>query len=476
MTMPAGDPGSPPEQSRTALRGDVVVVGGGPAGLAAAAQLAAAGADVVLLEEAGELGGQYYKRRLGAVRARYGDYRPAGSRLIAATRAAGVRCLTGHLVWGVDDDGRTLLASDPRSGATTAVRARACIVATGAYERAIPMPGWQLPGVVTPGHALHLATCERIALGQRVVVAGTGPFLLAAAAAVLRAGGGVRAIVELNTPYRPGRAAAGAIRFPSRLRELAGYAAVLAAGRVAVLQGQRVVAAQGSGRVEAVQVAARAAGNQPDPVRTFDVDGLAVGYGFRPSSELIRLLGADCERDELGDEFPVVDPAGRTSVPHVFVAGETARIAGLRAALASGQLAAAAAAADLGLPPPQPQVLRAARASLAAELRFAALTARLYPVSAADYLAMPDATMVCRCEGVTAGVIRQAAATGRSEVSGVKAGTRAGMGACQGRQCGLALAALAAAATGAKPAGIAARMPIKPVPVSSLLTRTDGEG
>ena len=355
------------------------------------------------------------------------------------------------------------------------MRARACIVATGAYERAIPMPGWQLPGVVTPGHALHLATCERIALGQRVVVAGTGPFLLAAAAAVLRAGGGVRAIVELNTPYRPGRAAAGAIRFPSRLRELAGYAAVLAAGRVAVLQGQRVVAAHGGGRVEAVQVAARAGGNQAGRVRTFDVDGLAVGYGFRPSSELIRLLRADCERDELGDEFPVVDPVGRTSVPRVYAAGETARIAGLRAALASGQLAAAAAAADLGLPPPPPRVLRAARASLAAELRFAALTARLYPVTAADYLAMPDATMVCRCEGVTAGVIRQAAATGRSDVSGVKAGTRAGMGQCQGRQCGLALAALAAAATGAKPAGIAARMPIKPVPVSSLLTRTGGE-
>ena len=476
MTMPAGNPGRPPDQAQRALHADVVVVGGGPAGLAAAAQLAAAGADVVLLEEADELGGQYYKRPLGAVRARYGDYRPAGSRLIAATRAAGVRCLTGHLVWGVDDDGQTLLTSGPRSGTTTAVRARACIVATGAYERAIPLPGWQLPGVVTPGHALHLATCERIALGQQVVVAGTGPFLLAAAAAVLRAGGGVRAIVELNTPYRPGRAAAGAIRFPSRLRELAGYAAVLAAGRVAVLQGQRVVAAQGSGRVEAVQVAARAAGEQPGRVRTFDVDGLAVGYGFRPSSELVRLLGADCAPDELGDEFPVVDPAGRTSVPHVYVAGETARIAGLRAALASGQLAAAAAAADLGLPPPPPQVLRVAKACLAAELRFAALTARLYPVTAADYLAMPDATMVCRCEGVTAGVIRQAAATGRSDVSGVKAGTRAGMGPCQGRQCGLALAALAAAATGAKPAGIAARMPIKPVPVSSLLTRAGGEG
>ncbi len=373
--------------------------------------------------------------------------------------------------------GVRLLASDPRSGTTTAVRARACIVATGAYERAIPMPGWQLPGVVTPGHALHLATCERIALGQRVVVAGTGPFLLAAAAAVLRAGGGVRAIVELNTPYRPGRAAAGAIRFPSRLRELAGYAAVLAAGRVEVLQGQRVVAAQGSGRVEAVQVAARAAGNQPGPVRTFDVDGLAVGYGFRPSSELIRLLGADCERDELGDEFPVVDPAGRTSVPHVFVAGETARIAGLRAALASGQLAAAAAAADLGLPPPQPRVLRAARASAGRRtaVRGAHRTAvpgqrgRLSGHARRDH-GLPvrrrhgGGHPPGRRDRAQRGKRRESRHPSRhGRVSGPAMRARPG---CAGRR------------GDRREAGrrIAARMPIKPVPVSSLLTRTDGEG
>lgn len=474
--MRVSEPAAVPGWASSELRCDVAVVGGGPAGLAAAAQLAAAGADVVVLEEATELGGQYFRRRTGAVLARYGDYRPEGNALIASVRAAGVRCLAGHVVWGVDDDGQTLLAWDSGSGLTVPVQARARIIATGAYERAIPFPGWQLPGVVTPGHALHLATCDHVALGQRVLVAGTGPFLPAAAAAVQRAGGGVTAVVELNKPYRLGRASLSAVRFPSRLRELAGYAMALAAGRVRVLQGSRVLAALGTERVEAVQIAGRLTGGAPSRVRTIEVDALAVGYGFRPASELLRVLGARCERDELGDEFPVADLFGRTSVPNLYVAGEAARIAGLRAALAAGQLAAAAAAADLGLPPPPDPVLRTAITKLRAELRFAALTAALYPVTVADYAAIPDETMACRCEGVSAAAIRRAAGTGRSDVSGVKAATRAGMGPCQGRQCGLALAVLSAAATGTKPAAIAARMPVKPVPVGSLVPSAGGRG
>ena len=335
------------------LRCDVAVIGGGPAGLAAAAQLGQAGADVVLLDEAPRLGGQYFKRRAGAVLAAHGDYRPEGTRLIATVHAAGVRCLPGRLVWGVGDDGRTLLTAGLAAGDPLAITPRACIVATGAYERSIPFPGWQLPGVVTPGHALHLARCDLVPLGQRVLIAGTGPFLLAAACAVLRAGGGVVAVAEMNRPYAPGAAALAAGRYPARLAELAGYAATLARHRVPVLQGRRVAAAHGGGHVREVLLDGPGA-------RRFAVDALAAGFGFRPATELLRLLGADGTQDELGDVYPRLDLLGRTTVPGVYAAGEVAQIAGMRAAMAGGQLAAAAAAADLGLPPPPPKALRAA--------------------------------------------------------------------------------------------------------------------
>jgi D-hydroxyproline dehydrogenase subunit alpha len=446
---------------------DVAVIGGGAAGLTAATQLGSAGADVVLLEEATELGGQYFKRRHEAVLDRYGDYRPAGTRLISAVRAAGVRCLTGRLVWGIDDDGRTLLTADISSGANLRVAARACIVATGAYERAMPFPGWQLPGVVTPGYAMHLATCDRISFGNRVVIAGSGPFLLAAACAVLGAGGGVVAVVEMNKPYGPSLAAMSAVRFPSRLRELAGYAATLARHRVPVLQGRTVVAAVGTDRVGEVIVTPAGAGAAS--LRRIAVDGLAVGFGFRPATELIRLFGADCWQDDLGDVFPRLDDLGRTTVRGVYAAGEVAQIAGMRAAVASGRLAAVAVAMDLDMPQPSADTVRAAAARLEAERRLAALTARMYPVAAANYAEMPDETLVCRCEGVHAAAIRAAGALSRNDISAAKAATRAGMGLCQGRQCGAALTALITEATGRKTAALAARMPVKPVPVNALI-------
>ncbi|MGC4953910.1 FAD-dependent oxidoreductase [Actinomadura citrea] len=467
---------------------DVLVVGGGPAGLSAAARLAAAGLGVTLVDEQPELGGQYYRRPSPAVLREHGDHRPEGGRLIAHVRSLGVDCLTGHLVWGVDDDGRTLLATGP-DGTPVRLRARHVIVATGAYERTHPFPGWQLPGVTTPGFAQHLAAADGTPPGRRVLVAGSGPFLLPVACSLLAAGADVVGVAEAGHPYRPSLRAAPSLRHPARLRELAGYVARLARARVPLWQGRVVSGAAGGDRVTSVTLAAT--GDPGRPLRTLDVDALCVGYGFRPQTELARLLGCEISADAVtGDAEPVTDAFGRTSRPGVYVVGEAAGVGGVHRARVRGAMAAAHILLREGSPAaPGPREIARLAAQGRALTRFTAMSDALYPSPARlqEVLAatLDDDTIVCRCEAVTAAAVRSAAGErAGGDLNAAKSWSRAGMGPCQGRFCGFAVAGLVRDAAEDPPAGgsrcgvpvFPARQPVRPVPVETLLALGEQDG
>ncbi|MGI5272391.1 NAD(P)/FAD-dependent oxidoreductase [Nonomuraea sp. CA-218870] len=451
---------------------DVVIVGGGPAGLAAARRLATAGLSVTVVDEQPELGGQYFRRPAPEVARVWGDHRPEGRRLIDAVRAAGVECRTGHLVWGVDDDGRTLLVSDPAERPVR-LRGRYLIVATGAYERPFPFPGWQLPGVTTPGFAQHLAAADHTPVGERVVLAGSGPFLLPVACSLLALGVTVAGIAEAGRPYRPSLRALGAVRHPARLRELAGYAARLARARVPIWQDTVVVRADGRDRVTSVTLAAATAPTRP--VRTVAVDALCVGYGFRPQADLARMLGCAVRTDPAtGDATPVLTASGRSSRADVYVIGEAAGIGGAPTAAVRGLSAALDILGREGHRP-RPGELRGLAAEGRRLERFKSLTDALYPTPAdlAGLLrpALPDAATLCRCEAITAGEVRRTAGTAAGDVNATKAWTRAGMGPCQGRECGFAVSAVARTSADVFPS----RLPVRPVAVATLLEMA-GEG
>ncbi|GGJ78397.1 pyridine nucleotide-disulfide oxidoreductase [Pilimelia anulata] len=402
----------------------VAVVGAGPAGMAAAAAAADAGADAVLVDGEPAPGGQYHRGHPPRLDPR-------------------VRHLADSTVWAVEGRRLHLLtgpADAPRRTAA-ALDADAVVLATGAHDRVLPFPGWDLPGVYTAGAAQALAKGQRVAVGRRVVVAGTGPFLLPVAGALLAAGAGVTAVCE---------AAGGGrwLRHPAaidagRLAELARYAAVLRRHRVPWRRRTAVVAAHGDGRVTAVTLARLNPDWTVRATRRVPADAVCVGHGFTPRLELA--VAAGCA---LAGGFVRVDERGATSAPGYWAAGEVTGIGGADAAAAEGAVAGAAAA---GATPPAAALARARRGR-----RFAAALADAHPIRDGWRSWLDPDTLVCRCEEVTLGALRAAVAHGAGSVRTVKLASRAGLGMCQGRVCGPHVADLVAADPGGPPADPAA--------------------
>jgi NADPH-dependent 2,4-dienoyl-CoA reductase/sulfur reductase-like enzyme len=334
-------------------------------------------------------------------------------------------------------------------------------VASGAYEKTIPFPGWTLPGVCTPGCALHFATVDRVRVGKRVLVAGSGPFLLPVACSLLEVGASVIAVHETSHPYRFSTTSLAAVTYLKRMRELAQYLSTLRRHRVPIKQGWRVSEALGNGQVERIRFS-----SDRGQTEEIEVDALCVGYGFRPSTELPRLLGVECRQDPVSSDLvPVIDDFGRTTAAGIYVAGEVTGIGGVDLALISGRLVGVAMALDLGLFTESRKSTVARLLKTQSRLRkFIRLTGRLF--SADDgFRSIADDTVVCRCECVTAGTIRRASLKGWNDLQAVKGFTRAGMGPCQGRECGATVARLVADATGSAVEAFPARMPIKPISV-----------
>jgi NADPH-dependent 2,4-dienoyl-CoA reductase/sulfur reductase-like enzyme len=434
----------------------VAVVGAGPAGLAAAAEALRAGADVALLDAYGALGGQFWRhlpesrpaRRESMLQHDWSRYTA-----LAGTVTSHPRCqvLVGAQVWALDRPGERLrlhLATGEADGADrtmTTLEPDALVLATGAHDLTLPFPGWDLPGVVSCGAAQAMAKAERLAVGEKVVVAGAGPFLLPVATALAATGAQVTCVLEAS---RVPALASGWLRGadalaipPGKLRELAGYTAGLLRSRIPFRAGRAVVAAHGTDRVESVTVAALDASWAPIPGTGREVacDAVAVSHGFLPRLELAIAAGCELAGDGPWSRFAAVDADQRTSVPGIFAAGEVTGIGGAGAALREGAVAGWIAG---GGSPAAPRAVAARRGAA----RYRALTRRLaaaHGIRPGWRQWLADDTVVCRCEEVSFLSLRAtAAATGSRSLRALKLSTRAGLGPCQGRICGRTVEAL----------------------------------
>lgn len=461
---------------------ELLVVGGGPAGLAAAVAAAEAGLAVVLADERAKPGGQYYKQPPEALvddPARLDPQYRSGRSLIARARAAGVDLRSGLQVWGAPSVGE-LLATDDDGEIT--LRPRALILATGAYERGVPLPGWTLPGVMSTGAAQTLLRAYQVSPGARVLVSGNGPLNMQVAAELVKGGAEVVALAELarlTDPRRLPALARMAAAAPDLIVQGAGYGAALARARVPVLHGRALTRAEGDGRVQRATVAKIAADGTPvaGSEKTYEVDAVCVGFGFLPSNELARSLGAAHRFDPVAGGFAVERHGdGRTSIDDLWVVGDGGGIGGARVAQAAGLLAGLDAARALGRAPGPAQAReeRGARADHARARRFQdALWSAYAAPRLVEQLAEPQ-TPICRCENVPLSAVQEAFASGIGHIGAVKRVTRAGMGGCQGRYCGGLLAEIGARAASRELDEhdlFAPSAPFKPLPIDAIAER-----
>ncbi|HLO94727.1 MAG TPA: FAD/NAD(P)-binding oxidoreductase, partial [Burkholderiaceae bacterium] len=350
-----------------------------------------------------------------------------------------LRFLPGHMAVGATAAGG-ILAQDMTGGGLKQLHGDKTLLALGARELHVPVPGWDLPGVTGAGGLQALVKGGWPVEGMRVMLAGSGPLLLASARTLLEAGAVLRGIAEL-------RGWQDLTLFAGRLG-LAQWRQALSLRwqlrQVPYRIGVQVVRVLGASKVEGVRLS--------DGVREWDepCEALGLGFGLIPNSELAAMLG--CATGE--DGRIVVDGSLLSSRPGVFAAGECTGIGGMRKAWIEGQLAARSM---LGQAVPAALVRAHATA-----LGFSQRLARHFGPTPAQWARCTPEVRVCRCEGVRLRELQ--AYSGWREA---KLQTRCGMGACQGRICGPISQQLLGWPEAHPQRGL--RFPLQPLSIASLL-------
>ena len=449
---------------------DLLIVGAGPAGMAAAVAARRLGLDVMVIDDQPAPGGQIWRsietsaRRDEILGPSYVEGRAAAE----AFRASDATYRPQTQLWRIEPGFRAFVS---RGRQAQVIEAKAVILATGAQERPVPFPGWTLPGVLTVGAAqILLKNAGQIPTGP-VWVAGSGPLPLLYAVQLLRARGQVAGYLD-TTPIGQWRAALrhapGALRAASDLVKGLGWTATLRASKTPIVRGVVEFEALGGERIEALRYR-----TSTGATGTAKANTLLIHEGVVPNLHAALSLDCTVAWNPAQDCYvPIVDSWGESSQMNLFMAGDGAGIAGAKAAQLRGELAALRVAEKLGRASADAAAAaaRPIRRKLDRELALRPFLDALFRPRP-QVFAPADTTIVCRCEEVTAGEIRALATVGRPGPNQIKAATRAGMGPCQGRQCGYTVTRILGAAQSRPPSEVGfyhIRSPLKPVTLGEL--------
>ncbi len=432
----------------------LIIIGAGPAGVRAAETLVDAGLRPIVVDEGARDGGQIYRRQPE------GFTRPKSALYGSETaRAQALHATFDRLKGRID--------YRPRHLAWNIANGRVHLVSDGATDRLMPVKGWDYAGTYSLGAAQIALKAQAASIGRRVVFMGTGPLLQLVTSQYVQAGANVVALLDTTPFLTQVKALPRLIARPGVLLRGMKLVAGLKRSGIAIHRGVAPLEIHGDAETGVSGVSVRLDSGE---IRRFDCDAVGLGYHLRPETQLADLARCGFEFDAKTRQFwPTVDIDGRSTTKGVYLAGD-----GVRTQI-SGQLAAFAALADLGLRVPEPRVSALRVAGKRME-RFREGIAEAFPWP--NFLAktIPDETIVCRCEGITARELRGVALEKSAhELNRAKAFSRVGMGRCQGRYCGHAAAEIISAAVGAPLETIGrlrGQAPVKPLAIStrSVLT------
>jgi NADPH-dependent 2,4-dienoyl-CoA reductase/sulfur reductase-like enzyme len=460
------------------LKADLLVIGAGPAGMSAAIVASKAGLDVVIVDERKNPGGQYFKQPssyFSIDEDRLDKQFKVGRNLISQLSESKIKVLSGATIWSVSETNKVFLASKEERWE---VQAKNILIAAGAYEKGIPIPGWTLPGVMTTGAAQTLLRSYQVALGEKIVISGNGPLNLQMAAELISAGVEVVALAETSKPLSLRNSLRSLLLFyysPKLFISGVRYMYLIAKARVPFFQSAAASNFFGEERVESVEISKIDKGGVPLKVLAkLEVDSVALGFGFSPSSEIARTLGCahtfDAKQDVLVANR---DSKGRSSVSGIWIAGDSGVIGGAQVAIAEGTIAAFSILEefDIDLPKSVKEDYRKALKLRKRSHKFQKVLWKIFSgPTLRSQLSKPD-TVICRCLSLTKEEICDDLESQMRSAGALKRVNRAGMGKCQGRYCSSFVTHLIAESTGepvGEFSGYAPATPFKPTAIGII--------
>ncbi len=456
---------------------NVVIIGSGFSGIAAANQLAGKGLSILMIDENFHIGGQLLRKipeKLGTNKKYKPDYiKKIGIRFIDNLKNGDIEIINNSSVIGIYDNNELLIEFDKKS--VNSVSYEVILFAPGARERYLPFKGWTMPGVFSAGMSQVLMKSSGVLPSRDVVVGGSGLFLFSAAYEFLKNGSKVHSVFESTGISGKFKMLPVLLHNLSKVSEGVRYVGKIGSSFVPIRFNRRIIEARGNGSLQEIVVGKTDRNGKiiTGKEKIIKTGGFAYSFGFVPNVELPVLAGCDVRYDKkLGGWIAEVDENMETSVKKVYCAGEVTGVGGALKSVNEGETASISILEYFN----KEDNLSRKKAKLIKErehhLDFAKYFNSLYGIRDEEIKEIPDETIICRCEDVKMGDIREAVESGFISPGALKTAVRAGMGNCQGRTCGPVIYDILAALTGIEGKNFSLfskRPPLKPVKINSLI-------